>query len=98
MSMNYGFTRNFGAHGWRHAYENALRPLQAAADPWLRDHAFTVMVVRVSEWRRQCFEDAGWRAAAEAVDGVACDWPDHLSADVPVHTLERVIGGRPTLS
>lgn len=83
---------------WRHAYENALRTLQAAADPWLRDHAFTVMVVRVSEWRRQCFEDAGWRRATEVVDGIACDWPDQLSADVPVHTLERVIGGRPTLS
>ena len=83
---------------WRHAYEDALRTLQAAADPWLRDHAFTVMVVRVSEYHRQCFEDAGWRPAAEAVDGVACDWPDQLSADVPVHTLERVIGGQPTLS
>jgi hypothetical protein len=83
---------------WRHAYENALRTLQAAAGPWRRDHAFTVMVVRVSEWRRQCFEDAGWRPAGEVHDGTPCDWPDPLSANVPVHTLERVIGGRSTLS
>jgi hypothetical protein len=83
---------------WRHAYENALRTIQATADHCLRGYPFTVMVARVSEHRRQCFEDAGWRPAAEVVDGIACDWPDQLSADVPVHTLERVIGGRSTIS
>jgi hypothetical protein len=80
---------------WRHAYENALRILQAAADPWLRDHAFTVMVVRVSEQRRQCFEDAGWRPAGDAPGGDACDGPVQPPADILVHAIKRAVGGSP---